>query len=101
MFGVEFENVAQGLMHHHHDQGVIWQKDINFFKWRLFVKAFAPMDEGSKIEKNKLIMMALQMFMTINNRESPAHTSDTKASLLMELKAFLKSVAMPGRDFIV
>ena len=41
------------------------------------------------------------MFMAIHNRDPPAHSSDTYASLLVELKAFLKSVAIPGRDFIM
>lgn len=38
--------------------------------------------------------------MASNSRQQPAHTSDTNASLLVELKAFLKAVAIPGRDFI-
>ena len=45
--------------------------------------------------------MALQMFMAIHNRDPPAHSSDTLASLLAELRAFLKTVAVPGRDFVM
>ena len=45
--------------------------------------------------------MSLQMFMAIRNRNDPAHSSDTYSSLFVELRAFLKSVARPGLEFIM
>ena len=42
----------------------------------------------------------MKMFMAEHSREDPVHTSDTSASLLQELRAFLNAVVLPGREMI-
>lgn len=38
--------------------------------------------------------------MAVNNRESPAYSSDTERLLLEELQAFYKSVVSPAKHLI-
>ena len=44
--------------------------------------------------------MALKMFMAVNQRQNPAYVSDSKESLLEELKVFNKSVVKPALEFV-
>ena len=57
VFETEFELMASSLSQPN-DEGVIWQKDIYYFKWRLFHETFKPINESLQ-ERIKLIQMAL------------------------------------------
>lgn len=97
-FAEELEQVADSL-YRPIDNGPRWQQDPFFFKWRLFAETFRTGGESAH-DQPRLILMALQMFISENRRETPAHWSETHASLLFELRAFLKTVLIPARDLV-